>query len=124
MPEQDQLKPDSAHRGDKASLLRHALILQLKLLGDGLRDAMLVPVSITAALMGLLFRSKDPWLWYREVLLWGHASDQWIDLFDSNRDHADPDFNKLLQASRSRLEQAHNRNRQAEQTDDEPPAER
>jgi len=98
-------QPDSEHHGDKQSLLVHMVILQLKLIADGLRDAMLIPVSLVAALGGLLLRSEDPWLWYREVLLWGRASDHWIDLFDSYRHQADPDFDDLMQATRSRLQQ-------------------
>jgi len=100
-----EFHPDSEHHGDKQSLLVHALILQLKLLGDGLRDAMLVPVSLAAALGGVLFRTADPWLWYREVLLWGRASDHWLDLFDSHRHQPDPDFDDLMQSTRTRLQQ-------------------
>ena len=97
-------QPDEEHHGDKQSLAVHAIVLQLKLIADGLRDAMLIPVSLVAAVSGLLFRSEDPWLWYREVLLWGRASDHWIDLFDSYRKQPDPDFDALLQATRTRLD--------------------
>lgn len=103
-------QPDAEHHGDKQSLLLHMLILQLKLIADGLRDAMLIPVSLVAALGGLLMRTQDPWLWYREVLLWGRASDHWIDLFDSYRHQADPDFDDLMQATRTRLQQDQNNN--------------
>jgi len=102
-PQQD-FQPDDEHHGDKQSLAVHAIVLQLKLIADGLRDAMLIPVSLVAAVGGLLFRSEDPWLWYREVLLWGRASDHWIDLFDSYRKQPDPDFDAMLQATRTRLE--------------------
>ncbi len=102
-PKQD-FQPDEEHHGDKQSLAVHAIVLQLKLIADGLRDAMLIPVSLAAAVGGLLFRSADPWLWYREVLLWGRASDHWIDLFDSYRKQPDPDFDALLQATRTRLD--------------------
>jgi len=97
-------QPDDEHHGDKQSLAVHAIVLQLKLIADGLRDAMLIPVSLVAAVGGLLFRSEDPWLWYREVLLWGRASDHWIDLFDSYRKQPDPDFDAMLQATRTRLD--------------------
>ena len=97
-------QPDEEHHGDKQSLAVHAIVLQLKLIADGLRDAMLIPVSLVAAVSGLLFRSEDPWLWYREVLLWGRASDHWIDLFDSYRKQPDPDFDAMLQATRTRLD--------------------
>ena len=102
-PKQD-FQPDEEHHGDKQSLAVHAIVLQLKLIADGLRDAMLIPVSLVAAVGGLLFRSEDPWLWYREVLLWGRASDHWVDLFDSYREQPDPDFDALLQATRTRLD--------------------
>ena len=97
-------QPDEEHHGDKQSLAVHASVLQLKLIADGLRDAMLIPVSLVAAVGGLLLRSEDPWLWYREVLLWGRASDHWIDLFDSYRKQPNPDFDALLQATRTRLD--------------------
>ncbi len=114
-------QPDSAHQGDKKSLLKHVAIFQLKLIADGLRDAMLVPVSLLAALGGLLFRSHDHWLWYREVLLWGRTSDQWIDLFDCHRQHPEPDFDSLLQATRARLDQDLKQRRPTAPPDDEPP---
>ncbi|MBU1188297.1 MAG: hypothetical protein KKC01_04625 [Gammaproteobacteria bacterium] len=117
--QQAALQPDGEHHGDKQSLLVHMVVLQLKLIADGLRDAMLIPVSLIAAIGGLLLRTEDPWLWYREVLLWGRASDHWIDLFDSYRHQADPDFDALLQATRSRVQQDQARNQnQADATTD------
>lgn len=62
-------------------LILDVLIFQLKLTVDGLRDVLLVPVSLVAGLMGLLAGGKDPARFYNEVLGFGRKTEEWINLF-------------------------------------------
>ena len=88
----------------RAELVSHLIIFQLKLVFDGARDALLIPVSFIAAIYGLFFNKEDPWSWYREVLIWGRASDHWIDLFDAHKNEASPDFEILAKQTRDRMD--------------------
>lgn len=85
-------------------MLSHLFVFQIKLILDGLRDAALIPVSIGAGLAGFFLRREDPWRWYSEVLNWGRATDQWIDLFDAHKDQPPPDFDDLMNQTKQRLE--------------------
>lgn len=65
----------------RAQLLRDVLVLQLKLLLDGFRDAALIPVSLLAALLGLLRGGEDADREFRRVVKLGRRSERWINLF-------------------------------------------
>lgn len=65
----------------RQSLFRQAAVFQIKLLVDGLRDAVLIPVSLVAALIGLARGGDDPGREFRRVLKFGRRSERWIDLF-------------------------------------------
>lgn len=94
-------KQDDESRWD---MLGHLVVFQLKLILDGLRDALLIPISITAGLAGFFLRRENPWLWYTEVLRWGRATDHWIDLFDMHKDQQPPDFEEMLEETKQRLD--------------------
>jgi hypothetical protein len=65
----------------RAQLLREALVLQFKLLVDGLRDAALIPLSLAAALIGLSRGGPDADREFRRVIKLGRRSERWINLF-------------------------------------------
>lgn len=69
----------------RIELLREAAVLQLKLLADGLRDAALIPVSLLAALFGLVRGGEEPDREYRQVIKLGRRSERWINLFGHQR---------------------------------------
>ena len=69
----------------RIELLREAAVLQLKLLADGLRDAALIPVSLLAALVGLVRGGEEPDREYRQVIKLGRRSERWINLFGHQR---------------------------------------
>lgn len=62
-------------------LLRDATVLQLKLVADGFRDALLIPVSLVAALVGLVRGGADCDAEFRRVIQLGRRSERWINLF-------------------------------------------
>lgn len=69
----------------RIQLIREAAILQLKLLADGFRDALLIPISLGAALIGVIRGGKDCDREYREVIKLGRRSERWINLFGHQR---------------------------------------
>lgn len=66
---------------DRRTLVRDAAIFQVKLLADGFRDLLLVPVSIGAAIMSLLKKGPEPGPEFYDLLRAGRRSEQWINLF-------------------------------------------
>ena len=65
----------------RLQLIWNVLVFQVKLVVDGLRDVILVPVSLTAALLGLLTNPRNPGEMYEQVIKLGRRSEQWINLF-------------------------------------------
>lgn len=56
-------------------------VFQFKLALDGLRDLLLSPVAIVAALAGLIAGGDRPDRYLREVLKFGLKTERWINLF-------------------------------------------
>jgi len=73
---------DQSHR---IALIRETAILQLKLVADGFRDALLIPISLLAGLIGVLRGGKDCDREYRKVIKLGRRSERWINLFGHQR---------------------------------------
>jgi len=69
----------------RIELMRETAVLQLKLLADGLLDAALIPVSLLAALVGLVRGGEEPDREYRQVIKLGRRSERWINLFGHQR---------------------------------------
>ncbi len=76
---------DTSKRGE---LIRNTVVFQLKLMADGFRDLVLLPVSLIATLIGLLRGGDDPDREFLQVIDIGRQSEQWINLF-GNHDVAD-----------------------------------
>lgn len=65
----------------RVQLVRSSLLFQLKLLADGLRDFLLVPLSLAATLVGLARSADDPEREFEQVLEVGRKTERWINLF-------------------------------------------
>lgn len=76
---------NSTNQSPRFALIRETATLQLKLLADGFRDAILIPISLLAALVGLLRGGKDCDREYRRVIKLGRRSERWINLFGHQR---------------------------------------
>jgi len=73
---------------DRWTLIRDLVVLQLKLVVDGLRDLVLVPASIVAAVWSLASGTRDrPGPQFYQLIGLGRESERWIDLFKAY-DHA------------------------------------
>ena len=69
----------------RVKLIRESAVLQIKLLADGFRDAILIPVSLIATLIGLFRGGDEPDREYRRVIKLGRRSERWINLFGHQR---------------------------------------
>ena len=73
-------------------LIRDVATFQAKLIVDGLRDFVLVPISLVAGLLSFVTgRSGKPNSQFYSLLEVGKQSEQWIDLFGALR-HAPADM--------------------------------
>lgn len=77
--------------GPRARLFRESAVFQLKLIADGFRDAMLIPVSLIATLVGLVRGGENCDAEFRRVIDLGRRSERWIDLFGQHKPLGDPD---------------------------------
>ena len=68
-------------RNPREQLLREAVTIQLKLRADGFRDALLIPISMVAALLGLVRGGAGCDAEFRRVIELGRRSERWINLF-------------------------------------------
>ena len=72
----------------RSTIIRNTVVFQLKLMADGFRDLVLLPISLIAALIGLLRGGDEPEREFLQVINVGRESEQWIDLFGN---HAVPE---------------------------------
>ena len=86
---------EPATAADRRTLVRDAAVLQVKLVIDGLRDLLLVPASIVAAIMSVIdHKNGRPGTQFYDLLAMGKRSEHWIDLFGALRDRDEYDLSK------------------------------
>lgn len=85
-PEQREAVPKSAC--SRSKVVRDTFVFQLKLMLDGGRDLFLSPVSMLAALAGILLHPSNPERYLRKLMYFGHKTDRWINLFGAYRQGA------------------------------------
>jgi hypothetical protein len=88
----------------RSALVRDAVIFQLKLMADGFRDLVLLPVSMIAAVVGLLRGGDEPEREFNHVLEAGRRSKQWINLFGQHETRQDATAVASIDALFDRLE--------------------
>ena len=69
------------HHDTRMRLVADVVIFQLKLAAGSIRDLLLMPISIGAAIAGLFGGGEDPEVYFRKVQRFGRQSDLWINLF-------------------------------------------
>ena len=72
---------------DRWKFLRDVLVFQLKLFLDNLRDFALMPVSLVAALIDLIFKGEREGALFYKVLRWGAHSEEVIDVYSAIESH-------------------------------------
>jgi len=88
---EESMDNDKVSRG---RILRDVLVFQAKLILDGFRDLLLVPVSLIAALVDLFDNSVAPGYHFYRVVRFGRHTDRWIDVFGTGPadEEGDSDF--------------------------------
>jgi len=76
---------DSDVPHSRLQLLWDVMVFQAKLTVDGLRDIVLVPISLVSALVGLLIGGDQPAQYFDRVLRFGQRTEHWINLFGHRR---------------------------------------
>jgi len=72
---------DSSPMPDRWTLIRDILVLQMKLVVDGLRDFILVPISLVVGIVSLVKARDGGGREFYELLRAGRRSERWINLF-------------------------------------------
>lgn len=80
-------------RDDHWKFLRDVLVFQLKMFLDNVRDFALMPVSLVAALIDLLFKGQRQGALFYQVLKWGAHSEKVIDVYSAIEEHEKPGLN-------------------------------
>lgn len=76
---------------DRGMLIRDVAVFQVKLFFDGLRDLLLMPVSLIAGLVSLFRGGARPGTEFYDLLRAGRRSEHWINLFGAaSRLHGPP----------------------------------
>ncbi len=75
----------------RSEVIRDTIVLQLKLIIDGIRDLALMPVCFFAAIAGLTLHREQPGRYLYRILSYGKTSENWIGLFDeASKDSMQP----------------------------------
>lgn len=68
----------------RVTLVRNTVVFQLKLMADGFRDLVLLPISLIATIIGVLRGGDEPEREFNQVINVGRQSEQWINLFGNH----------------------------------------
>jgi hypothetical protein len=72
-------------------LIRDLVVFQAKLALDGLRDLVLLPISLLAAILGLVASPDNPGKYFQRLLEFGRQTDVWINLFGATHHYQQDD---------------------------------
>ncbi len=66
---------------DRWTLIRDVAVFQIKLLFDGFRDLLLLPISLITGIVSLVKGGREPSSEFYDLLRIGRRSERWINLF-------------------------------------------
>ena len=78
---------------ERWKFFRDVLVFEFKMLLDNVRDFALMPVSLVAALIDLIFKGKRPGSLFYQVLRWGAHSEEVINVYSAIEAHERPGVN-------------------------------
>lgn len=91
-PEPPAVQP-AQKDNDHWKFLRDVLVFQLKMLLDNARDFALMPISLAAAAIDLVFKGEKQGSLFYRVLRWGAHSEEVIDVYSAIKAHERPEIN-------------------------------
>ncbi|MEY2584729.1 MAG: hypothetical protein QOD80_755, partial [Verrucomicrobiota bacterium] len=92
-----ELKSTQATPDERWKFWRDVAVFQLKMLLDNVRDLVLMPVSLGAAVIDLILKGEREGARFYKVLRWGAHSEEVIDVYSAIKDH-DPGHFKVRPA--------------------------
>jgi hypothetical protein len=84
--------PAAPGSGERWRFLRDVAVFQLKLFLDNVRDFALVPISLVAALIDLIYKGDREGALFYKVLRWGAHSEEVIDVYSAIEHHPPGSF--------------------------------
>jgi hypothetical protein len=78
---------------ERWKFFRDVLVFQFKMLLDNIRDFALMPVSLVAALIDLIFKGKRQGSLFYQVLRWGAHSEEVINVYSAIQSHERSEVN-------------------------------
>ena len=84
--------PTRTNAEGRWQFIRDVLVFQVKLLLDNVRDLALVPISLGAAIVDLIFKGEREGALFYKVLRWGAHSEEVIDVYSAIEHHDPGDF--------------------------------
>src|SRR5437762_13561958 len=87
---------------ERWKFLRDVVVFQLKMFLDNVRDFALMPISLFAALIDLIFKGKGHGSLFYQVLRWGAHSEEVIDVYSAIEAHERPRVNPNYTRSEER----------------------
>ena len=93
----DELITQPPGSDERWKFFRDVVVFQLKMLLDNVRDIVLMPVALGAAVIDLLYRGEREGALFYKVLRWGLHSEEVIDVYSAIAHH-DPGRFKVTQA--------------------------
>ena len=107
-PKNDEPKDTQSRPQGRVRMLLDVFVFQFKLSLDGIRDLVLIPISLGAALLGLLLGGDEPRRYFDRLLKLGRRSDRFINLFEQHSDDSEPTSDSMLEPLKQRvLEHTH-----------------
>lgn len=105
-PDQLAATPPPAAPDDHWKFFRDVLVFQLKMFFSNVRDFALMPVSLGAALLDLIFKGERQGTLFYQVLKWGAHSEEVINVYSMIATHQKAELNPnyTVDAVISRLE--------------------
>jgi len=107
----------------RGELVRNTVVFQLKLMADGFRDLVLLPVSLVATVVGLLRGGDEPEREFNQVIEFGRGTEQWINLFGNHDNPDDSNSVASIDAIFTRVEETLKEQYRAGQTSESAQAE-
>ena len=81
-----------ANRDERWKFWRDVAVFQLKMFLDNVRDLVLMPVSLVAAVIDLIMKGEREGALFYKVLRWGSHSEEVIDVYSAIKDHDPGNF--------------------------------